>query len=179
MNEFPGVGGSPYPAKECTVNSLWVFHRPVLPNFSFLSRVPQTGRSAVAMLHHSEGKDTILGFSSGLEPSRNLGLGQNGVNKTHYTLPRRFWHSQVWYIKTEVRAQMQKRQTTEAGARGISSCRCWLHLGPARSLLRRIFPGCGELFSGLCISPPYAKIMNNTEGQELEIYWLGTEVGST
>lgn len=158
------------------------FHRTVLPNsssFCFFSRAPQTEMSAAGhplsvrrKRHHS------WLFRAGLKQSQNVGLGQRGIKTLFcYMLPYRFWSSQIWNNKVEVRAQMQNWQTTEGVTWGISSCTCWLYLGPLWSLLIRIFPGCGELFSGLYKSLPYAKIMSNTEGQEFEIYWLGTEMG--
>lgn len=74
---------------------------------------------------------------------------------------------------------MQKWQATEGGAQGNKQLQL---LNTPRALwspVTRIFPGCGECFSGLCVSLPYAKIMSNTEGREFEIYWAGTEMEST
>lgn len=97
----------------------------------------------------------------------------------HCPLLRRFWHGQVWYLKAEVRAKMQKWQSAQGGAQGAQQLQTWLYPGPPGSSWRRVFPGCGELVSGLCSSPPCAKIMSNTKGQEFEIYWLQIDVGST
>lgn len=79
--------------------------------------------------------------------------------------------------KSELICKLGKPQRVRH--RGVSSCRLqvWLYLGPLWSSLIGVFPGCGELFSGRCRSPPSAKIMSNTKAQEFEIYWLGTEMG--
>lgn len=84
-----------------------------------LSRVPQTGKSAVChplslgrKRQHSQlffWSETILKLRFG--PKR-------AQQNSHCPLLRRFWHGQVWYLKAEVRAKMQKWQSTQGGAQG-------------------------------------------------------------
>ena len=76
---------------------------------TLLSRVPQTGKSAVChplslgrKRQHSQlffWSETILKLRFG--PKR-------AQQNSHCPLLRRFWHGQVWYLKAEVRAKMQK-----------------------------------------------------------------------
>lgn len=97
----------------------------------------------------------------------------------HYIPPQRFWTSQQRNRKVEVRAKMQRWWTTEGGARKNKQLQMFSAPRAALIFINKDFSRVWHIFSGLCRSLLYAKIMNNTEGQELSIYWLGTaEMGS-
>lgn len=115
---LPRVGSPAHSAKEHTFSSLWVSHRTVLPNsssFCFFSRAPQTEMSAAGHpLSVRRKRHRFWLFHAGLKQSQNVGLGQKGIKTLfRYMLPCRFWSSQIWNKKVEVRAQMQNWQTAE------------------------------------------------------------------
>lgn len=118
VNDHFPVSAAQHTQLRNTFSSLWVSQRTVLPNsssFCVFSRAPQTEMSAAGhplsvrrKRHHS------WLFRAGLKQSQNVGLGQKGIKTLfRYMLPYRFWSSQIWNNKVEVRAQMQNWQTAE------------------------------------------------------------------
>lgn len=107
-------------------------------------------------------------------------LRRRGGSKTLFQsiLSQRFWRSQMWNIK-EVWVKMQKWQTTGGGAEGHEQLQVLNILRATLIFIKEDFSRVWWIFSGLGKSPLHAKIMNNTEGQEPQIYWLVTEMGST
>lgn len=138
-----------------------------------------------AILCHSEGRDTISGFSlPDWSSLKNLGLGQNGLAKflPPYSSPEVLESPDVIRKSRDQGKDAKVASLAEAWGGAQQEKQQLQVLNTPRalwSLWTRIFPGCGELSSGLCRSLLYAKIMNNTEGQESEIYRVGTEMWST